>query len=312
MAASTDKKTVGIITNVQRMSVHDGPGIRTTVFMKGCPLHCIWCHNPETQSARVQLAYHANRCKGCGVCAEHCPSGAISLSSDGKIKRDASKCVLCMRCTEVCPWLAWEKYGKEITSAELCALLAKDKEYYKQSGGGVTFSGGEPLSQHRFVTHCAAELRTMGIHTAVETSCFGDSEALAEMASVTELFMVDIKNMDDARHLEQTGGHVQPVLSNLCLLSSLGASVLIRIPIVKGFNDSDENIENTARFLLENTVFRRVELLRMHKLAESKYTALGRDYAAMRLDVPDMDTVMHSAEILKRHGIEVIYGGNVI
>lgn len=312
MSASTVNDSVGIITNVQRMSVHDGPGIRTTVFMKGCPLHCIWCHNPETQSVRVQLAYHSNRCKGCGVCAEHCKSGAILLSSDGKIKRDASKCVLCMRCTEVCPWLAWEKYGKEITAAELCALLARDKEYYKQSGGGVTFSGGEPLTQHRFVTRCAAELRAMGIHTAVETSCFGDSDALAEMAKVTELFMVDIKNMDDARHLEQTGGHIQPVLSGLCLLSSIGASVLIRIPIVTAFNDSEDNFERTARFLIENTAFRRVELLRMHKLAESKYIALGREYEAMKLDIPDVATVTRLAAVLKSRGIEVIYGGKSI
>lgn len=299
---------IGVITDLQRMSIHDGPGIRTTVFMKGCPLRCAWCHNPETQNPSCDLAYHKNKCVGCGVCVNACPAHALTLK-EGRVYRDAEKCIKCMKCTEVCPLFAWECYGRKISVSELCELLARDRDYYDISGGGVTFSGGEPLSQAEFVISCERELKSRGIHTAIETSCFGDSEKLSKMAEVTDCFMVDIKSLDDRMHRQWVGAPIVPILNNIRLLSELHANVLIRIPVVCGVNDTAGNMEKTARFLTEQTEFRSVELLQMHKLAEGKYESLERAYLAADLDIPSDEQMSALAGELGKHGLKVLYRG---
>ena len=301
----------GTVFNIQHMSIHDGPGIRTTVFLKGCPLRCAWCHNPESQSIRTELACHANRCVGCGFCVRQCPAGALELL-DGRVQRDASRCQDCGACVEACPYGAWEAYGKETTVEDAVAEVLKDRAYYEKTGGGVTFSGGEPLMQAEFVAACAQKLKDEGIHVAVETACFGSAEALSALCAVTDFFMVDLKTMDEAAHKEWIRAPLQPILENIRRLGEWGADVLIRIPVVTGCNDSAHNMEKTAAFLLEQTPYRRVELLRMHKLAQNKYEALQRDYTVADVEPPSEETIHTLAKMLKLHGMEVLYKGDVL
>lgn len=297
----------GTVLQLQRMSVHDGPGIRTTVFLKGCPLRCGWCHNPESQKTEPELAYHVGKCVGCGLCAKHCPAGALRLQ-DGKIVRDPGQCILCMKCSEICPSFAMETYGKVMTADEVCAVVEKDIAYYESTGGGVTFSGGEPLLQADFVYAVEKRLHENNVHTAVETSCFGEREKLKRLTEETDLFMVDIKTMAKDLHRQWTGASLLPILRNIALLSEWGARALIRITVVLGVSDSIENVAKTAEFLLRETKFRQVELLRMHKLAQGKYQSLGRQYPADRLEIPTEETMRRLERELLRYGMEVING----
>ena len=232
--------TMGMVFNLQRLSVHDGPGIRTTVFLKGCPLRCLWCHNPESMHPGQELGYRRNRCVGCGQCISACPHGALRLGSDG-IERKADLCQSCFACADACPTGAMEVYGKEMTPQQVVEIARRDKRYYDKTGGGVTFSGGEPLSQAGFVSETAALLHAEGISTAVETSLFGSAQSLEVVAATCDLVMADIKTMDDELHRRATGQSNRPILDNLKRLADLRANVLIRIPVVPGFSDSVQN-----------------------------------------------------------------------
>ena len=301
----------GKVFNIQRMSIHDGPGIRTTVFLKGCPLRCAWCHNPESQSSESELAYHTSRCVGCGLCVKNCPVGALSLSKD-RIVKNASKCIHCLRCAEVCPYQAWEVYGYDIDADTLVESCLKDKAYYDKTNGGVTFSGGEPLEQADFVAACASALKGQGVRIAVETACFGSETHLKQLAEVTDLFMVDLKVMDGQMHQKWIGAPVAPILSNIRLLARSGADVLIRIPVVSGCNDSPSNMEATADFLLSDTSFRRIELLKMHKLAENKYDSWNRNYSVSSVEPPTEEKISDLAAVLKQRGLQVLYKGIIL
>ena len=293
---------MGMITNIQRFSVHDGPGIRTTVFLKGCPLRCLWCHNPESAHAGQELGYHKNRCTLCGQCVAACPHGALSIDRQ-EVRRNTALCRSCFACAQACPTGAMELYGKEMTPTEVTEIVLRDKRYYDKTGGGVTFSGGEPLFQADFVVETARLLKQHGISIAVETSLFSSACAVEKVASVTDHFMVDIKAMDDEIHCRAMGCSNQPILENLRRLAALGADVLVRIPVVPGVNDDKENIERTARFLLEYTPYRTMELLPMHKLAAHKYEALGREYPAQDIPLPEEEHIEALRNILRNLGI---------
>lgn len=294
---------MGMVFNIQRFSVHDGPGIRTTVFLKGCPLRCLWCHNPESAHAGQELGYHKNRCTLCGQCVAACPKGALSIRGQ-QVRRDTALCSSCFACAEACPTEAMELYGKAMTAEEVTEIALRDKRYYDKTGGGVTFSGGEPLSQADFIVETATLLKEHEISIAVETSLYGSTVALEKVASVTDYFMVDIKAMDDEIHRRAMGCSNRPILENLKRLAVLGADVLIRIPVVPGINDDKHNIERTARFLLEYTPYRTIELLPMHKLAAHKYEALGRDYPAQDISLPENERIEELRDFLCVLGIE--------
>ena len=263
----------GRVIQIQCFSVHDGPGIRTTVFMKGCNLRCIWCHNPETYAVGRELQYFSNRCTGCGRCVSACTSGA-RLLLDGTAVRDKDKCKLCFACENACVNGALAVCGTEYSTEELCKILQKDIKYYQRSGGGVTFSGGEPLLQADFVFRCADILNASGIPVALETACNVPESVIQQAMQHAALLMCDIKAMDSALHKRLTGAGNEGILSNIRMLAAQGASVLIRIPVAMGLNGTEENIRATARFMKDNGLYR-IELLKLHRLSDHKYAALG-------------------------------------
>ncbi len=295
----------GKIFNIQRLSYHDGPGIRTTVFLRGCNLRCGWCHNPESQPMNPTLAYFRSSCTGCGICAEHCDHGAIAIC-DGSISYDRTKCLNCGNCADYCVSNARRFDDREMSAEALVKLLLRDKAYYDKSGGGVTFSGGEPFLQREFLMECLMLCRENKLHTAVETALCIPSDALTEAAPYIDLFLFDLKLMDDDAHKKATGASNRQILANVKHLSKLGAKGLIRIPIVKGLNDSEENLRATAQFLLNETIFTDVEPLKLHTLATSKYDSLGIDDTLSGFESTDDETYARVCNILASNKINVI------
>lgn len=300
------------IFNIQRFSIHDGPGIRTTVFFSGCPLRCLWCHNPESHEAKPQMAYFANRCMRCGACVATCPQGALSL--DGShIITDVENCIACGECLAVCPTQARKRYGEEYSVEQLLNILLRDLTYYQKSGGGVTLSGGEPLLHTAFVASLASNLQARGVHVAVESCAYADYERqIKPLITLVDLWMIDIKVMDDERHRTATGRSVTPILDNVRRLSRDGANMIVRVPVVPHLNDNEQNMRAMAEFIITQTQIRDVELLPMHKLAEHKYNALGRPYPAADIPTPNASSLPALAHILAAYGLNVTIGESVL
>jgi formate C-acetyltransferase len=264
----------GIIFDIQRLSLHDGPGIRTTVFLKGCPLNCRWCQNPEGLRADRQLEYTESACVGCGACVKACPHGVHRLENGAhRIDRDA--CVLCGLCVAACIPHAIEIAGREMDVESVFAVASEDRPYYESSGGGVTLSGGEPLAQPDFCAALLERFRRDGIHTALDTSLLGPAGALDKVLPLTDLFLADIKHMDGVAHRAGTGVDNTPILENLRRVCAAGGQVIVRVPVVPGFNDSEAAMEDVASFLSGLKGIVAVELLPYHKLGEPKATRLG-------------------------------------
>lgn len=297
----------GTIFNVQRYSIHDGPGIRTTVFLKGCPLSCWWCHNPESQSVDKEIMYIENRCVHCGTCFKNCNEEAIDFTSM-KPLIDDKKCTLCGECIRVCPTNALELVGKTITVRNLMKEIEKDLIFYDQSGGGVTFSGGEPLLQFEFLDSLLEACKKADIHTTVDTSGYTSWERLEVIASKTDLFLYDIKIMDDTKHKKYIGVSNDIILQNLKKLSKNGNRIFARLPIIPGINDDDDNINRTGKFL-SNLRIEQVNILPYHSIAMDKYARLRKSYKLSGLNEPDANEIKEIASKLKDFNLNVKIGG---
>lgn len=290
------------ITDIKRFAIHDGDGIRTTVFFKGCPLKCVWCHNPESLSARPVMGYYRHKCLSCGVCTEVCPNGAHKLTADGHAF-DRSLCTFCGKCVEECPGEALSLYGKRVTEEDLLPLLLVDRAFYKNSGGGVTLSGGECLLQADFCASLLSMLKKEGISTAVDTCGFVPRGNLDKVLPYTDVFLYDMKALDPAVHERCTGQDNALILENLRYLDFRGAKTEVRIPYVPGMNDGE--IENIAIFLATLKNLTKVRVLPYHNFAASKYQALDMENT-LPPTLPTKEEIRKAEEIIEAFGIKVV------
>lgn len=298
--------TTGLVLRIERFAVHDGPGIRTVVYLKGCPLRCWWCHSPESQSLDPEPVAVATRCIRCGTCVDTCAHGAIVETESGvDLLRDA--CEVCGECVEACPTGAREIAGRAMSVGALMDEVAKDQVFFRRSGGGVTFSGGEPLMQAGFLAEALAACRARRLHTAVETSGFAPWSAV-EVAAGADLVLYDLKIVDDERHRRFTGVSNRPILENLVRLAGLHRAVRVRVPLVPSVNDDADHLVALGRFVA-SLGLAEVDLLPYHTAGVAKYNRLGRPYALPDVSPPTPDAVNEARARLGRCGLVVHVGG---
>ena len=300
--------TEGVIFDIKKYAIHDGPGIRTTVFFKGCPLACRWCHNPEGISVASQRIYWPERCVGCGDCIQVCPQKGITPAADG-MQSDTEKCNLCQTCAEHCPSAAVEFAGRKVTVSEVVHQIEKDTVFYDQSGGGVTLSGGEPLLQPEFLLGLLDACGKLDLHRTVDTTGYADAGLLLKVAQNTDLFLYDLKLMDAAKHRDFTGVSNRLILDNLKLLSRKKARIQVRVPIVPGINADADNISRTADFVSTLPGVENIAILPFHNSARGKYGRLGMDCFASDIESPGDELMKTIAGWLEHSGLKVKIGG---
>ncbi len=299
---------MGLIFDIKRYAIHDGPGIRTTVFFKGCPLNCPWCHNPEGQDSKPELSFNKTRClEGCSECIKICPQNALSRV-DHHISIDREKCDLCGECAPVCPTQALEIIGRKLSAEEVMEEIEKDRVFYEESGGGVTFSGGEPLAQLEFLNSVLDKCRKKGIHTVLDTCGYVSFDELAKIADKIDLFLYDFKLIDDKKHKEATGVSNKLILDNLKKLSVKGRKIVVRIPIIEGVNDDNENITETAKFIASLPGIKEISLLPYHKGGRQKYTRLSKDSKMDKTPATSREKVNRIKKWLEHFGFQVRIG----
>jgi pyruvate formate lyase activating enzyme len=296
----------GIIFDIERFAIHDGPGIRTTLFLKGCPLACWWCHNPEAVGGRPQLAFFAEKCIGCGRCFAACPEGVHEPAADGSRVMHRERCTLCGRCVAECCSGALVVEGREISVEKAVTELSRDRPFYETSGGGVTLSGGEPLAQPAFSAAVLERCRAEGMHTCLDTSGQAPWDDLERALRWTDLVLYDFKLADPERHRKYTGVGNDLILGNLAKVDARGMPIEVRVPVIPGVNDDVENIAATAAFLAPLRSVRRVTLLGYHRFGESKYRRLGRAYRLEGMQPPSRERMEEVAGRLRAAGLETV------
>jgi len=317
--------TTGYVCNIQRFSIHDGPGIRTTVFLKGCTLRCFWCHNPESIRPKPEVQFFPSRCIGCGACVEVCPEGAQVFGEHGTRVFYREKCVACGKCVDVCYAEALIFTAKAMSAESVVDEIMRDRAFYENSGGGVTLSGGEPALQADFSRDILERCRAAGVHTAIETAANVPWENLAALLPLTDLVMMDIKHMDSAKHRDATGAPNALLLANARRLAESAKPILFRIPVIPTVNDTPEEVAAIAAFVRELHDLRAaqhdgasgeaappsppasitLELLPFHRMAGDKYNSLGWDYRAANLTPPTEEQMAALADVAQAQGIRI-------
>jgi pyruvate formate lyase activating enzyme len=301
----------GLIFDIRKYSIHDGPGVRTTVFFKGCPLQCRWCCNPESQAGRPELVWVGERCLGCDLCLSVCEKNALSAAAAGHKTIDRERCDCCGACARRCPGEALNLIGRRVTVEEVLAEVTRDALYFEASGGGLTLSGGEPLAQPEFAAELLRRYKheEKGGHTAVETCGFVAWPVIERVAPDVDLFLYDLKHLDPEEHRRLTGQGNRLVLENARRLAAAGHALVMRLPLIAGVNDRREQLEAAADFILSLPGVRRLDLLPYHRLGEPKYRRLGKTYALEGEPAPTDGQVARAVEILAAKGLEVTIGG---
>jgi pyruvate formate lyase activating enzyme len=302
---SRSASTAGLVFNIQRFCIHDGPGIRTTVFLKGCPLNCLWCHNPESQSPYPELLFYSDRCTGCARCIRVCTGSAVSMQNAPPVHLNRELCRTCGACIEVCPAEARAVSGRWMTAEEVMAVAERDRRYYNASGGGITISGGEPTLQLDFTEAVLKLAKSAGLHTCVDTCGFARWNAFERLLPLTDLFLYDLKAVSPELHLSATGVDNRPILDNARRLAASGAEVLFRVPVIPGINDSPEELQAIAAFLSGLGDKFQVEVMPFHRLGLNKYRALGRNYPLENTQ-PSEQSTETAKQVLSAAGIKLV------
>ena len=309
---------IPLITEIQRFCLQDGPGIRTTIFMKGCPLHCPWCHNPETQKTKPEVYYYPDNCTLCGRCVEVCPEKASTIEMDNNkpvLRIDRDKCIGCLKCVDACLSGARGRVGNRLTFQEILRESLSDQPFYKRSGGGVTLSGGDPLLFPQFSLALAKALKAKKIHVAMETSCFADWNIIQPLLGSIDLFLVDIKSLDPIKHRKVIGWPLEPILKNIKMLLAANANVRIHLPIIPEFNDAVADYQAFVNFLAPLAKeLTGVDVLPFHVYGEGKYTFLGREQDYKYKDIPNKPPkeVAVLARTLAKAGIQQVSIGGLV
>jgi pyruvate formate lyase activating enzyme len=300
--------TEGRLFAIKRFALHDGPGIRTTVFLKGCPLHCPWCHNPEGVSFERQLAFYPHLCIACDKCYDACPTEALRKRRSPMEDYDNGKCSLCGQCVEACPAAAIEMIGQDASADEIMRVVERDRAFYENSGGGMTVSGGEPLAQPDFTAELLSRAKALGIHTVLDTCGLAPYEVLDKCLQFTDHVYYDIKVVDDERHRRWTGTSNRLILDNLRTLGVSGKPLTLRIPLVKGLNDSPEDISGLSDLVVclpVLTNLHRVEIIPYHRIGEGKYKSLGLDHKLKSREVHSEDELRSLLCSFRERGLSV-------
>jgi pyruvate formate lyase activating enzyme len=297
----------GLVFSIQRYSTEDGPGIRTTVFMKGCPLRCLWCHNPEGQESYPEIAYNSGRCMGCKGCVDACPQGAITFTADGPWT-DRGRCQNCGKCAEECPTGARELVGRYMTSEEALSEVERDILFYRNSGGGITVGGGEPAAQPGFLVEFLKKCHEKGMHTALDTSGQVKWKTMEEVLKHVDLVLYDIKQLDPAKHADYSGVSNELILENARRISSIGIPMIIRVPVIPGYTDREKNIGDIAKFVSILGSVTTVDLLPFHRLGEPKYKKLDRNYEFKGTQPPTDEYMQELKRLVESFGLQARVG----